>query len=295
MLTRASLFAIFACLLVVYSPDLQAQKNRRNYPGGGQNRKPANQKFLETQWWLGFKWGANLTSAIPEQRFSAFSPTDGNTGEKTYEDFKHLGVQAGIDATFYHKGFSFSFQPNYRRQRFAYNNSFNWTDSNDPTSTLDLHYDQDHNLDYLELPLIVKYDFRQDAFTPFVQFGGYYGTLINATKKVDITGTDQASGASNAFEGEQLVIGADDLFIKTSLGILAGVGVNYSVGNLRLAFDVSYRWGLHNVTNAKNRFTENRLAGIGDALDDMNMQNLSFTFSTLFPLRFISKNFNSID
>ena len=57
--------------------------------------------------------------------------------------------------------------------------------------------------------------------------------------------------------------------------------------------DINYRYGLNNITDRANRFSDNRLAGAGDALDDLSIDNLSMNLGVLFPLRFISKNFSS--
>jgi len=67
------------------------------------------------------------------------------------------------------------------------------------------------------------------------------------------------------------------------------------VWNVRLVFDAVYRHGLNNVTNVSNRFSSNQLASIGDALDDMTLKNISFSIGCAFPLRFISKNNQSVN
>jgi hypothetical protein len=49
------------------------------------------------------------------------------------------------------------------------------------------------------------------------------------------------------------------------------------------------------ITSSKNRFSSDRLSGAGDTMDDMKLNNMSFTFGCLFPLRFLGKNFQSIE
>jgi hypothetical protein len=271
-----------------YSAPSFAQLHKHKY----NTKKPTlGDKFLKTQWWLGFKAGANLTEATPETSYSGLSPTnyDASLIEKKYDGFDKLGGQAGLEITFYHQGFSISFQPNYRRQRFSYNNSYEWFSLEDANNTLSLKYDQDHKLDYIELPLLIKYDIlKSSKFRPFIQVGAYYATLASATKEIEISGTDFASGGAGPFENQKQIIGADQLFLKSSTGIIGGVGVSYDFWNVRLVFDASYRYGFNNITNAKNRFSENQLSGIGDALDDIKLRNLTFNIGLLFPMRFIS-------
>ncbi len=261
------------------------------------SKKPTEaDRFMQTQWWLGFKAGVNMTEASPDQRFSGLSPTNYDPGilDKEYDGFEAISGQAGIEITFYHKGFSFSFQPNYRRQQFGYSNSYEWTNTEDADNTLSLNYDQAHKLDYIELPLLVKYDIlKQNKFRPFVQVGVFYATLMNAQKEVEISGIDQASGSAGPFENQQLIIGADDLFIKSSTGVMGGLGFYYDFWSVRLVFDATYRMGLNNITNTQNRFSENQLSGIGDAMDDVNLNNISFNLGCLFPMRFISSKIHN--
>ena len=121
-------------LLFFYGSVIYAQAQKKNSKRAKANKayttKKAKQddKFLNTQWWLGFRGGVNLTQAEPTTLFSAFSPINFSEEQnrKTYDDFKDLAGQAGLEITFYHKGFSFSLQPNYRRQRFSYSNEFFW-------------------------------------------------------------------------------------------------------------------------------------------------------------------------
>ncbi len=255
-------------------------------------KKPTGaEKFEKTQWWLGFKAGANLTQTNVSARYYGFSPVNYETStlDKEYDAFDKIGGQAGLEITFYHQGFSFSFQPNYRRQSFSYSNNYQWLSTEDAANSIDLKYDYNHKLDYVEMPLIIKYDIlRSTKFRPFVQIGGYYAVLTNANKEIEISGTDFASGNAGPFENENLIIGAKDLFINSSVGILGGVGVAYDFWNIRLVFDASYKHGLNNITNQENRYSENQLSGLGDALDDVQLNNLSFNFGALFPLRFIS-------
>ena len=276
------------CLLI--QVDTYAQKGRPNAKKANRKAKNTTDPFLETQWWLGFKIGGNLTNVTPGDRFTAFSSADGfapETYDKEYESFNKFGALSGIDVTFYHKGFSISFQPNYRRQRFSYSNDFQWLDTQNANNTLTLNYVQDHNLDYIELPILVKYDILKTKIRPYVHAGFYYATLINADKEVTITGNDLASGFADQFQSDIISLGVTDLFIDSSIGLLGGIGGSYDVGNIRVSLDLTYRYGFNNISNVQNRFTENRLAGIGDALDDLKMQNLSLNLSILFPMRFL--------
>lgn len=291
MLGLTSLFVVLSAM----ESTAQIRNKKSGYPA----RKPDKKStFLDTQWWLGLKTGINFSEADPIARFAVFSPVnyEGQRLNKTYEQYKKASMQAGIEVTFYHKGISFSLQPNYRRQRFSYENEYFWSNPEIEDQSLALFYSQTISLDYIEIPFSIKYDIlKTTKWRPFIQAGAYYGLLAGAEKSIAISGEDKASGGVNKFEGESLQVGANDLFLKSSAGVLGGVGVNYDLWKIRVAFDIVYRHGLHNISNAKNRYSNNSLSGLGDTMDDITLNNLSFNIGFLFPLRFISKNFNAID
>ena len=269
-------------------PDLFSQYNRQ---------KPSSDPFLNTQWWLGFRAGTNFTRAVPVERYSSFSPVNYESvkNEKQYDGFTTPGIQAGLEFTFYTRGYSISLQPVFTRQFFSYSTSYRWDDPQNPANSLELNFDIDNDLEYLDLPLFFKYDFMKTKARPFVQIGGYYSILLSAGKTINTSGIDTASGAESTFEGEELKVGAGDLFITSSVGLLAGVGVAVSQGNIRLVFDVNYRYGLNNITNTKNRYDDDRLTSIGDVMDDLNLRSIWISFGAQFPLKFISKEYEAIN
>ncbi len=289
---KHSLFIAFTLLAFISSFGQSYKK-----PPKINSRTKEQDKFLEKQWWLGFKGGLNLTQATPEKRYAVFSPTNYDPGlnDKVYQNFDKTGSQATIEATFYYKGFSFSFQPTYRHVRFAYANSFEWHNPENANENLTLDYQQEQKIDYADLPILVKYEVTKTRLRPYVQLGAFYSLLINATKSVKITGTDHASGGTNPITNDPVIIGARDLFHNNYWGLVGGIGVNYNLGNIRLVLDASYRMGMSNITNTKNRFGNDRLSGIGDAQDDMKLNNIVVSAGALFPMRFLSNSFKTLD
>ncbi|MEO9964561.1 MAG: outer membrane beta-barrel protein [Reichenbachiella sp.] len=254
-----------------------------------------NQKFLQTQFWIGLKGGPNLTKANPTAFYSTFSGLDFADAEleKDYDNFKTLGSQVGLEFVFYHRGFSVAFFPNYARFNFTYHNSYTYESLSNSADQVILNYDQKNHLEYIDLPLMFKYDILQEKLRPFVQIGAYYSRLLNASKEVTIENNDMASGAVQPYQPPAIIVGAKDIFIGSSLGLMAGVGVHYDPGNIRLSMDINYRYGLNNIASAENRYRDNRLASSGDALDDLTLDNLTMNVGVFFPMRFISKSFNS--
>jgi hypothetical protein len=287
------LIIVFLCLC---TPGffLHAQSKKR---AGGYNAKQNQQgQFLDKQWWLGFKAGINLSGPTPIKRYTVMTPTNyaQALNDKSYDSFNKPGGQATLEATFYFKGFSFSLQPTYRHSRFTYSNQFQWDNPENVTERLILTYDQEQKIDYADFPLIVKYDFLKGNLRPYGQVGIFYSLLINANKSVQLSGTDYASGGINEFTNEPVIVGVKDLFTNY-WGLMAGMGVNYHLGNVRLVLDVSYWKGMSNITQVDNRYSNDILAGIGDAQDDLNLDNIVISAGVLFPMRFLSNNFNTLD
>lgn len=274
-----------------------AQDKKRKPSKTYNKQSNENEKFLEKQWWLGFKAGTNLSNVHVLKTYSVFSPTNYIPEEsgKKYEHFAQLGAQATIEVSFYFKGFYFSLQPSYQHSRFTYTNTYNWTDDEVPTNSLQLNYEQEQKVDHFIIPFIIKYDFTGSKFRPYVQIGAFSAILINANKFVTISGVDNASGGVNEFTDPTIIVGAKDLFAKSSWGLIGGAGLNYTLGNVRLNLDAQYKYGMSNITSTENRNSNDSLSGIGDIMDDMTLDNISLTIGCLFPMRFLANGFKSSD
>lgn len=287
---------LFVAIIFLFTFSLftQAQSKKKS---GGFNSKPNQQsKFLDKQWWLGFKAGINLSDPSPIKRYTVMTPTNypQASTDKVYDSFNKTGSQATLEATFYYKGFSFSAQPTYRHSRFTYSNQYQWNNPENTAEKLILQYDQEQKIDYADLPLIVKYDILKGKVRPYVQAGIFYSMLLNANKSVQISGTDYASGGTNQFSNDPIIVGAKDLF-ENYWGLMAGLGVNYHVGNVRFVLDASYWKGMSNITQVNNRYSNDLLAGIGEAPDDLDLNNIVISAGVLFPMRFLSNSFNTLD
>ena len=267
-------------------------------PGHGQyNRKPSNDPFLKSQWFLGFRLGTNLSKAVPETRYSSFSPVNYSVEQlnKDYDGFSKPGLQAGLEFAYYSKRWTVSIQPMFAIEKFGYQNSYQWQDQTNPSNSLQQEFQVKNEIQFLDFPLLLKYDLRTGDWRPFVQVGGYLDVLLSASKEITSSGTDAASGSPIPFEGEPINVGTDDLYQKTNAGILAGAGIAYRAGNVRFVFDVNYRFGLTNMVNEGARYSDGRLTSIGDVMDDFTIQSLWFTLGTQFPLKFISKNYDAVN
>jgi len=271
------------------------RKSPQAYNSRAQNTPGGN--FLDKQWWLGLKAGVNLSDVTVDKRYSALSPGNYPTSQtdKVYDDFNAIGSQVTLEVSFYFKGFTFSLQPAYRHSVFTYSNNYEWSDPENATNRLELTYDNEQKVDHAELPLIFKYDIIGNRLRPYVQVGVYYGFLINANKSVEVSGTDYAVGGVNEFTNDPVIIGAKDLFANNHWGLLGGIGANYNLGNVRLNLDIQYRKGMSLINSTENRFGSDRLSGIGEAMDDIKINNLAFSIGCLFPMRYLASGFKTLD
>jgi hypothetical protein len=282
------ILVIFLCL------SANAQRKRSPYGGGRPGVK--QNAFLEKQWWIGLKAGTNLSEATPEGRYAVVSPTNYNASfvEKQYDSYNKTGSQATLEITFYIKRLSFSLQPTYRHSRFAYNNRYDWFNTANVAERLELKYDHEQKIDFADIPFLIKYDITGHKLRPYIQAGVYYSFLISASQSVKVSGTDFASGGTNQFSNPPIIIGSEDLFTNY-WGWMAGVGLDYNIGNVRLVLEGTYEMGMSNMTNTQNRFSNDRLAGIGEAQDDLNLNNIVISIGVLFPMRFLSNSFRTLD
>ncbi len=275
-------------LLLIVSASVWAQKRK----------KPSyKDPFLKTQWYLGFFAGGNLAKATPTASFYGYEPLNYTPDKltKTYHGFKQLNAQAGLVFMFYTRGFSLGLKPGIHTYQTGHTTGSTWNDTNDNTNTLQINYNHLTKFNYLEFPLTVQYDLVKGKLRPFIGLGGYYGLLLSTNRTIERTGTDAASGSAGSFTNAPKTIGITNLFITSALGVQGFVGASYDPGNIRITLDIGYKMGLNNITSTQNRFVNNNLSALGEATDDIRLQNIYFNLGFVFPLKFISKNFDAIN
>src|SRR5687768_13170338 len=162
------LYLLAFCMLICLC--CFSQGKRKKAPAYSTQGKQKD-TFLEKQWWLGFKGGINFSGVVVDKSYSVISPTNYSSSQtkKTYDNYSTVGSQATVEVTFYFKGFSFSLQPTYRHSSFVYTTESEWFEYEEPM--LELTYDQEQQIDYAEIPLLVKYDITNTKLRPYVQVG----------------------------------------------------------------------------------------------------------------------------
>ncbi|HCX22853.1 MAG: hypothetical protein CMB80_29720 [Flammeovirgaceae bacterium] len=257
-------------------------------------RKPPSsfENFLNTQWWLGLRFGINYTQPSVQDEYYIFSPLDYDAENlvKDYGVFNLPGGQAGLDLSFYHRGISIGLQPTFKIMRYNYSNSFEWVGVGG-TDRLETQVDVEQVLQVIEVPLTVKYEIlKRGKIRPFALLGGQQSLLINAQKKAKVEHTDYLGDVPQTYSGGDFNIGNTNR-MKSFAGVLGGIGTSLDYANIRTVIEITYLYGLTSVTSNGNPFSENELVGIGDVNDKLRINNLNAAISFVFPLRYIDKTF----
>ncbi|WP_258102014.1 outer membrane beta-barrel protein [Marinoscillum pacificum] len=248
--------------------------------------------FLSTQWWLGLRFGVNFTQPDVLEDYYAFSPINYSPDnlEKEYGIFNLPGGQAGLDISFYHKGFTVGLQPTFKIMRYNYTNYMEWVGSGE-ADQLESQIDVEQVLQVVEVPLIFKYDLIQRGkIRPFALIGGQYSMIVNTQKKVEIEYTDYLGSVPQTYSGGSFNIGNTDR-MRNFAGVLGGIGTSLDYANIRTVVEITYLYGLTSFSSNESPYSENELVSIGDVNDKLKINNINAAVSFIFPLRYIDKTF----
>ena len=257
----------------------------------GMRQRPVNH-FEGTQWYVGTTVGMNYARPTVLERYSEFSLI--NTEVATDKDYGTLGLRAGYSAGItsvmaFTPYIQVMLSAQYTNTKYAYQQDYLWKDTKNEVNRLVVEDEHTQSLGYLELPLRLRYCFPINRLKPFVQGGIVYGRLIEARKELTSRNTDYASGSGIEAQSVRQTSDIKDSFIKSYVGYTFGGGLMYNFGGLMLVVDANFQQGLHNITNAKTRYTATRhVAGLGQIPDDIKLNSLSYSVSFLFPMKFLT-------
>lgn len=301
---RKNLFILLVLLLFGLSFQTSHAQKKGLYGDNKKKPKSSTQKspFEQTQWWLGIKWGGNFTNVNVGDRYSVFTSVDPSNTElaesfqKEYSDFKKAGWHFGFIVSYnFYKDITATLQPAFYRTRYEYVNEYNWVNSNNTDQSLQTSYTHTNTIDYVEFPLTVRYELLQNfVVKPYVQVGGFWGIMTRASKQIEVEGIDAAAG-NTQFESTNSTVNINSIYKRNNFGVMFGGGLNADVGNVRFMLECNYRLGLTQVVDPNKRFSDARLNGIGDVLDDTKLNSLEFSFGLLFPLKYLTGGYERVD
>jgi len=279
------------------------------FNGGKKSRQTKSGfKGEAPQWQLGIKGGVNLSHVEATKSYSVVTPldlgselTNAKTYDKPYSNIgNHIGLTGSVALS---PNLSLGIEPGYTTYKFGYESSYEWSQFEDAQSYVNVSNDIDHSISYLDFPLSIKYHLKTGPLKPFVQIGGYYGFRTNADKTINTTIEDGAGGGSDELSNTSQRTGVDELFLRSSAGILGGAGLSLDVGNspssvsgstdlgtVRFVLGVNYRYGLHNIVDVKTRYNDTQItSGSYDVTDDLELRNIEIYLGCQFTLKY--KNF----
>jgi hypothetical protein len=246
-----------------------------------------------SQWWIGVGGGVNLTGMQVLEQYHVLTPTLGDFPEKQYNSFNSLGTQFNLMVSYSFSGISLLIQPGIHHYNFTYDNRFEWQSAENPDNNIFIDNHHSHSINYLNIPLKLRYAFDFGSIVPFIQGGGYYAFLLEADKTIESRGIDNASGSSNQLPLDSQSDDITELFYPTNYGLSAGIGVMLSIGDGMATFEINYDRGFRNIVNPENRYTIDKfVTGAYNVPDDLVMSNISANFTFAIPLKFVtSKDF----
>ena len=301
------LTVLLLCFASVAMAQFSGKKDGKK-PRKDSNKVKSAFKGEAPQWQLGVKGGVNLSHVEATQSYTVVTPLDlgsNLTNAKMYDKpYSNMGSHIGLTGTFaVNPNFAIGFEPGYTTYKFGYETSYEWSQFEDQQSYVNVTNDVDHSISYLDFPLSIKYHLKTGPLKPYVQIGGYYGFRTNADKNINTRIEDGAAGGLDEISNVSNRIGVDQLFIRSSAGILGGAGLSLDVGSspsgmnggsdlgtVRFVLGVNYRYGLHNVVDVKTRFNDSPLtSGSYDVTDDLELRNVEIYLGCQFTLKY--KNF----
>ncbi|MCP4215867.1 MAG: PorT family protein [bacterium] len=236
---------------------------------------------------LGLNSGLNLTYISPGTRYMVLQPVDDTRSEEYKKDYPlhyrdSVNSNVGLTLQFaFNRHFSIETQLNLWRIKFVYKNSFPRGDEGSTDEKLE--FSHNHNLSYIEMPLIFSWRPIRGKLAPYIQLGGFIGWLSSATKKVHGIDLPDESYQDTA------ILKLNTELNDFNYGLLAGVGFQYKLNNsgLRFQLEVTCRYSLDTLNNPTNRFSNKELMyAFYDVFDDMKSRNIALTFKIMLPLSY---------
>jgi hypothetical protein len=212
---------------------------------------------------FGIRGGTNITTIDLIKQYSVFEFNDGKKLRTNY-DFG-VGFQLGAMVSYaLNKHLTGSFEPSIVQHQFKYEAIL---------EDLKIDYTYKQTIRYIDLPVIVKYNFMvRQKYVPYLQGGLAYRQLLTATRKVETSNIDVSS-----------------LLSKGNIGVILGGGFSWKTSKYTLNIDGRYKYNLNKINNESNRYLNDNLSDIFiykyyDAGDDISLNNFQVSLGVTYHL-----------
>jgi hypothetical protein len=265
MLRQILLFQLMVVYFITAAIDIQ-----------GQSIKP----------YIGLHGGINFTQPQILDSYDIITLLDGEAlqGRQYNPLFRNFGNQIGFSFLLeFSDHISIGLMPQMARYSYGYSSSMEFF-SNDGTLASTTENISKQRLNYLNFPLFVQYTIRKADFSPYLIAGFSYGYLRNAQHDVVTNTTINTDGEELNFS-QPTSDNYSSEFIHSKLSLLGGIGAFYDLTLFRLAADITYWYGLNNISHETNRFQNQTISGSTyDISDDIKLHHFILNVSFLFPI-----------
>lgn len=238
---------------------------------------------------VGFRGGVSFSLPLVMNRNEVIQGYDpANLYEKDYAPlFSNIGYHyAFMFMAYLNESLSLSVEPAVATYSYKYRLTTGWTNGADPNEFFEYSASHRNNVSYLELPVVLRYEYSKKKIHPFVSLGIVYGYRTNAYKKVDSSVTLHTGTASIPYENSTTNSSNSESYIHSRFGIAPGIGLFYPVGTVKIMLSADFCFGLNNITNESRRYDNSNItSGLYDVQDDITLNALNITLGILFNTR----------
>ncbi|QSE96725.1 porin family protein [Fulvivirga lutea] len=232
-----------------------------------------NEKFTTTPIFILYaRGGLNFTNASSIVNFGV------DNTEQSQEEYSmgagfNLGGGAELNLS---NHLSLGLELNYSNRRYNYKNTLFNGDAQDMLEIQSM----------LNVPIFLKYRMKFNDWHPYVYAGYSFNYLIGARAELElkdlvISGEGDRSEISVTGPEENLI----DLRNRVNHNILGGIGVRYRIGYNYLFLDARYSWGMNNIVDENNQYSNQSLLYKYGMVDDYKrLTNIEVTAGYIWPL-----------
>lgn len=227
-------------------------------------------------------YGIDNTFNDPENVSSGILSTAGPETSPNEPHWKYspggIGFHGGIVGSYMlFRNLNLHIEPSYYFTKFTYTKNYTlneFTNTSDSLNNLgNLELNETHG--WIQIPLNLTYDIKlSPKLNSFVRLGGTYGRLLNAGGTFTREYPQSASLAPVTGPQEDLKLHRN----TSNYWITGGVGLKYKIKKGVLFVDVRYQYGMQNMVNAAQRYSNTTLLYKYNYVDDnFNLDNLAIS------------------
>jgi len=240
---------------------------------------------------VGFKGGLTFTQPIVLEKFNVVNQIDNTIaqpGTKAYNPlYQNIGYQYAFTALYkLTKALDIRIEPAIANYVYKYRADYSWTGTGANSDRVDMSIYHRQSLNYLEIPVTLRYLYGSGKMKPFIQGGLFYGFLLNAIKSAKQEETYTNASGTATLNSSRETGDATPVYVKSRFGFNAGAGVDYDLSAVHLTLDLNLNFGINQVINEAGRYSVQQFSGgLYDVQDNLRLLIPSINLGIIFPLK----------